>query len=157
MYINKKGFTLIEMVVTIMLLAIIVLIAFPSINGILDKNKQNNCDSLKRSITEAVKLYVSDNRYNIGWKKEYLDCDENVYNYYVTTDDECYVYTNNKNSTITTDTIKDYLKKDITNPCDSDEKVNTEDITIKVYRYKDMSMSYEVNLNSDKFNCCTSE
>ena len=80
MKVNKKGFTLIELIVTIMLLAIIVLIALPSINGILDKNEKNNCNSLKRSIVEAAKLYASDNRYEIVWTKQIEECNLDEYN-----------------------------------------------------------------------------
>ena len=62
---NKRGFTLIELVATIALLGIIAVISFVSINAVVNKNKENNCEILVSSIITATKDYVSDNRYNI--------------------------------------------------------------------------------------------
>ena len=61
---NNKGFTLIELLVTIVLLATIALISFVSINRVIERNKVNNCESLRNEIKSAVKEYISDNRYN---------------------------------------------------------------------------------------------
>jgi len=61
---NNNGFTLIELLLTIALLAVISIISFVSINAIINKNKDNECNSLVNNIKIAVKEYVSDNRYN---------------------------------------------------------------------------------------------
>lgn len=61
---NKKGFTLIELIVTIALLAIIAVISFVSITGMINKNNDKQCESLEVSLKNAAKSYVSDNRYN---------------------------------------------------------------------------------------------
>lgn len=60
---NRRGFTLIELIVTIALLAIIALISFVSINGVIKQNKINNCNILVNNIKNATSEYVSDNRY----------------------------------------------------------------------------------------------
>lgn len=61
---NKKGFTLIELIATIALLGIIVTISFVSINKVLETGKKNDCIALVQNIKSASKEYASDNRYN---------------------------------------------------------------------------------------------
>ena len=61
---NNKGFTLIELIVTILLVAMISSIAFASINKAIQKSKEKECLNIKTSIRSAADLYFSDNRYN---------------------------------------------------------------------------------------------
>ncbi len=61
---NNKGFTLIELIVTIALLAIILTISFVSITAVINSNKEEQCNNLVNSIKSASEEYVSDNRYN---------------------------------------------------------------------------------------------
>lgn len=60
---NNKGFTLIELIVTIALLSIIAMISFVSVNAVIKSNKIEQCNNLISSIETATKEYVSDNRY----------------------------------------------------------------------------------------------
>lgn len=60
---NKKGFTIVELLVTVALLAIISTISVISITSFINKNKENNYEILKKTILEASKEYVTDNRY----------------------------------------------------------------------------------------------
>lgn len=66
---NNKGFTLIELIATIALLAVVVSISFVSINAVIKSNKKEQCNNLISSIEAATKEYVSDVRYN----EEFLD------------------------------------------------------------------------------------
>ena len=61
---NNKGFTLIELITTIALLAVIVLISFVSVNKVIDTNKSNTCNSIANNIKVAAKEYASDLRYD---------------------------------------------------------------------------------------------
>lgn len=61
---NRKGFTLIELITTIALLAIIALIAFVTITKVIEKSKVSNCNSLVSNINKAASEYVSDHRYD---------------------------------------------------------------------------------------------
>lgn len=61
---NNKGFTLIELIATILLLGVLAIIAFVSITGILSQSKVNDCENLVNNIKSAAKDYVSDNRYS---------------------------------------------------------------------------------------------
>ena len=63
---NNKGFTLIELIVTILLVAMISSIAFVSINKAIIKSKEKECLNIKTSIRSAADLYFSDNRYISG-------------------------------------------------------------------------------------------
>ena len=65
MKINNKGFTLIELLASIVILSILIAIMVPSVNYLIEKNKNDNYDNLKKSIISAAKVYISDNRYNI--------------------------------------------------------------------------------------------
>ena len=60
---DNKGFTLIELLATVALLAIISVISFVSINGVIQKNKEQNCKTLAGNIKTAAMEYFSDNRY----------------------------------------------------------------------------------------------
>jgi len=56
---NKKGFTLIELVGSIMILLVILLIAVPSINSIVLKGRSEVFDNNELSFEEAVKNYYT--------------------------------------------------------------------------------------------------
>lgn len=60
---NRRGFTLIELIVTIALLAILALISFVSINAVIKQSRTNDCKTLVNNIKMATSEYISDNRY----------------------------------------------------------------------------------------------
>ena len=66
---NRRGFTLIELIVTLALLAVISVISFVAIGGVLNSSKENECKNLVSSIKTAAKEYVSDKRYATGDEK----------------------------------------------------------------------------------------
>ena len=110
---NKKGFTLVELIVTIALLAIIAVIAFVSINKVINDNKNKNCESLVSSIVVATKEYASDNRYNSTFINR-------VDNKYELTIDGQELLNNN------------YLNGEIVNPYDK-SIIAPSDVTIHIY------------------------
>lgn len=61
---NRKGFTLIELIATIAILAVIALISFVSITKVLEKSRIENCNILVENIKTSAEEYASDNRYN---------------------------------------------------------------------------------------------
>lgn len=65
MKLNNKGFTLIEILAVVIILSVLIVIMVPSVNYLIDKNKEDNYKSLKAGIISAAKVYLSDNRYNI--------------------------------------------------------------------------------------------
>lgn len=55
---NSKGFTLIELLVAISIMAIITVMALPSIRNLQDKNKNSKFVTYEKSILSGAKLYV---------------------------------------------------------------------------------------------------
>lgn len=64
---NRKGFTLVEILVVIAITALLVLILIPNIFIIIDKNKEKSCSSILKNIESAAKIYVTNNKYNMGF------------------------------------------------------------------------------------------
>ena len=64
---NKKGFTLIELLMVIAIIAIISMILVPNVINMISTNKQKSCESLKKNIISATKLYVNENKYDLSF------------------------------------------------------------------------------------------
>lgn len=127
---NRKGFTLIELIVTIALLAVVSIISFVSITGIINDSKEKNCNNLVKSIKSATKDYISDNRYT----------------------DELY----NKDGSIKTEfnisNISKYLNGDLVNPYDNKTDISKY-IKIKVeYNSDNTPKNISVFYNKDEIN-----
>ena len=59
---NKKGFTLVELMAVIAILGIILLIAVPSYLGVSKKIKEDMWDNKLKMIETAVEMWVQDNK-----------------------------------------------------------------------------------------------
>ena len=122
---NKKGFTLIELLMVIAIIAIISMILVPNVINMISINKQKSCESLKKNIISATKLYVNENKYELGF-----DC--------------------NVVKTITFQTLIDAGKitGPITNPITKEQVNGT--VTV-IYNCDSKTFSYEVNgINCNK-------
>lgn len=64
---NRKGFTLIEVLIVIAILAIIMILLVPNIFILVEKNEQNSCNTIIKNIESAAKIYVSENKYDLGF------------------------------------------------------------------------------------------
>ena len=69
---NKKGFTLIEVIMVIAIITILSLILIPNVMVLIDKNKERSCEKMIDNIESAAKMYVNQNKYELGF-----DCDNN--------------------------------------------------------------------------------
>lgn len=67
MNVNKKGFTLIEVIVVIVIIVILSLILIPNVMLFINKNNINSCEKLITNIESSAKIYVSENKYNLGF------------------------------------------------------------------------------------------
>lgn len=65
---NKKGFTLVEVILAIAIMALLVLILVPNVIALLNKNNVKSCNNLKSNIESAAKMYVTNNKYKLGFK-----------------------------------------------------------------------------------------
>lgn len=70
---NRKGFTLIEVIMALAIIAILVLILVPNVFVLINKNNEKSCKSLKKNIESAAKVYVTNNKYDLGFS-----CDSTV-------------------------------------------------------------------------------
>lgn len=57
---NKKGFTLVELVIVVAVMAILVAIAIPTVSSITDKARSSVDDSNARTIESMIKLEQAD-------------------------------------------------------------------------------------------------
>lgn len=64
---NNKGFTLIEMIMVIAILAMLAVLTTPNVIKMINKNKADNYNSVIDSIVSSCDLYVSDNRYKLSF------------------------------------------------------------------------------------------
>lgn len=64
---NKKGFTLIETIMVIAILALLMLILVPNVIVLINKNNIKSCHNLEDSIINSAKMYVTNNKYELGF------------------------------------------------------------------------------------------
>lgn len=64
---NRKGFTLIETIMVIAILALLMLILVPNVITMINKNNIKSCHTLEESIKTAAKMYVTNNKYTLGF------------------------------------------------------------------------------------------
>lgn len=133
---NNRGFTLIELIVTIALLALISTISVSVIGNIRGKHNVNSYYELLKNVESAAKLYVTDNRYNLKSVGIDIKCPNNntftislqklVDNGYLTTDNN--KIKNFDGSTLTLSENKvtvtyDCTKKNFTYKIDKNEPI----------------------------------
>lgn len=53
----KKGFTLLEMIVVVMIIAILFLLTIPNVSKVIDTVDDNACDALTRVVDSAIVQY----------------------------------------------------------------------------------------------------
>lgn len=58
---NKKGFTLAELIGVIVVLSLICLITVPAITSVLKTNKKSLCETQLKNVLAAAKSYASEN------------------------------------------------------------------------------------------------
>lgn len=126
---NKKGFTLVELLAVIIILSIIVIIAIPSIMGISKSIKENMYNKKIAIIEEAAILYGQDNRRDINLSEQKYNTSYNCINIkvnkllpvYLDSDDtysacknnsKCVVNPKDKNSYLDNENIIIYMRRD---------------------------------------------
>lgn len=133
---NNKGFTLVEIISVIALLAILIIITLPIIGNVSENIKKNTLNTKIKNIEKAAVLFGQDNRENFRNKCDY--CKDNEDNAI----ENCYCYGNETSSeTITVeklldagkieeDTVTDGGDKVITNSLDETKYLNECEIQI---------------------------
>lgn len=62
---NKKGFTLVELILVVVILGIISVIVFPGIMKSLNQSKVNSAESIEKVLRENLELYNMDHKDDI--------------------------------------------------------------------------------------------
>lgn len=121
---NRKGFTLIEVIMVIAIIAILSIILIPNVMVLINENKKRSCEKMIDNIESAAKMYVNQNKYELGF-----DCDDN-----------------NKTKGIKLKTLVDagYLGGELVNPINK-EKISLESEVSVTYNCKVKGFEYKVN------------
>ena len=118
---NKKGFTLIEVIMVIAIITILSLILIPNVMVLINENKKRSCEKMIDNIESAAKMYVNQNKYELGF-----DC--------------------NKTKGIKLKTLVDagYLGGELVNPINK-EKIDLKSEVSVNYNCKVKVFKYKVN------------
>ena len=147
MKLNNKGFTLIEVLAVVVILSVLAAIMVPSVNYIINQNKENNYENLKNSIISAAKIYLSDNRYEISIDKL---CSNNT--------EKINIISINRNEItdsklpikwlVDSKSLSTNSDGDIINPSDKNKKLNLDDSYVLV-KYQCSNKDYTYTLEDD--------
>lgn len=66
MKLDEKGFTLVELLATMVIMGIIMALAFPSIRTMIEGNKRKQYESFEKSMSEYAKAYFEEENGIIG-------------------------------------------------------------------------------------------
>lgn len=110
----KKGFTLVELLGTIVILALIALIAFPAVLGLLNNSQDETDKAMQNFAINGARNYINDNMDQFPKALE-SDTAEKTYgdkgNISIQTlVDEGYIDSNNINSDKNCQMLNDYIK-----------------------------------------------
>ena len=62
---NNKGFTLIEVIITLSIIAIISLILIPTVNTAIEKQNENSINNFIESIETSALNYAKENKWQL--------------------------------------------------------------------------------------------
>lgn len=63
---NRKGFTLVELLVVLVILVVIMAIAIPSVTSSMERSKQKQYDSKIELLESAAEIYVDRHKNSVG-------------------------------------------------------------------------------------------
>lgn len=64
---NRKGFTLIEVIMVIAIIGLLSIILVPNVIDLIEENKIESCKEVRENIISATKIYVANNKYELGF------------------------------------------------------------------------------------------
>ena len=67
---NKKGFTLLEIILSIIIMGLIVMIAAPSVSNIINSSKIKEAEAIEKMLIKNLELYNKDNENSIWCEKD---------------------------------------------------------------------------------------
>lgn len=144
---NKKGFTMIELLAVIVVLGIILVITFPNITDVLKGSKLKTEEAFIDRLSQSIDSYVTLNSGSIGFTK-----DEKSY-YKPNEEEPVVVY---KGTITIQDIINDGIinEKDYKNPANENVNCNK---SAQIDVYRDSDYVYCHKIKKDSLGCLTEE
>lgn len=107
---RKQGFTLIEMMAIIIILAVIALFSFPSILELIDNNEIKNNEEQLSNLYMATENYIVQNyKYEYKTMPFYITVEELILNDYVRMDSKITAYDENDKVKVSKDSNNAYV------------------------------------------------
>lgn len=150
--INRKGFTLIELIAVIVILSIILIVVVPNLIETYKQSKLKSEGMFVKQLTKSIESYVSLNGSNL----EYTDFGEAKKSLIVEDTDKSYTVKISKSTIKIQDIIDSNIieENEYRNPGNKDKKCDKE-AEIEVYR--DSDYVYCFKIKKDSFDCLTDE
>lgn len=146
---NRKGFTMIELLAVIVVLGIVLVITFPNMTDVFKSSKLKSEEAFVERISQSIDSYVTLNSSNITFKKQ----DGTAKKYYGGSDHSVNVY----KKTITMNTIigsNIITGKDYKNPGNENVECN---VNAEIEVYRDSDYVYCHKIKKDSLGCLTDE
>lgn len=146
---NRKGFTMIELLAVIVVLGIVLVITFPNMTDVFKSSKLKSEEAFVERISQSIDSYVTLNSSNITFKKQDGTANKN----YGGSDHSVNVY----KGTITMNTIISsniITGKDYKNPGNENVECN---VNAEIEVYRDSDYVYCHKIKKDSLGCLTDE
>lgn len=150
--INRKGFTLIELIAVIVILSIILIVAVPNLIETYKQSKLKSEGMFVKQLTKSIESYVSLNGSNL----EYTDFGEAKKSLTVEDTDKSYTVKISKSTIKIQDIIDSNIieENEYRNPGNKDKKCDKE-AEIEVYRDSDYVYCHKIK--KDSLECLTQD
>ena len=145
---NRKGFTMIELLAVIVVLGIVLVITFPNMTDVFKSSKLKSEEAFVERISQSIESYVTLNSSSIGFSP-----DEQAKKYYGGTNHIVNIY----KGTITMNTIINsniITGKDYKNPGNENVECN---VNAEIEVYRDSDYVYCHKIKKDSLGCLTDE
>lgn len=146
---NRKGFTMIELLAVIVVLGIVLVITFPNMTDVFKSSKLKSEEAFVERISQSIDSYVTLNSSNITFEKQDGTANKN----YGGSDHSVNVY----KGTITMNTIISsniITGKDYKNPGNENVECN---VNAEIEVYRDSDYVYCHKIKKDSLGCLTDE
>ena len=167
--VNKRGFTLVELLASMVLLAVIMVIAIPSISNISSSIRQRHLENKIKNIEIAASKYAFDTKKTVAFVDNLItegymnsdDDDGSVYNDTDHTKLNCYLVKMKKVGDHYNATFQDTTAYERNGKCDDSILANLDkELVIEVYQNGTLvsnitlkATSSELDLNCTKYSC----